>query len=418
VKVLLVHNRYRSASPSGENRVVDQEGAALAAAGHVVERFEKLSDDIEKFPLPQKAGVAVKTLWSPAASRELEGALARFRPDVVHVHNLFPLLSPSVLVGCRRQKVPAVVTFHNYRQVCPSGDMFRSGKVCSDCVGRFPLPALRHGCYKGSSLATFPLAVGVMAHRRAWQRLPSAYVFISKSQQELFATLQLPPERCFVKLNLVPPVPRKTSTQDLVAYVGRLNEAKGLRLLMRAWDNFSAGTGAGGSATGTGPLRLVIAGSGPLEDEVKSWASTRPSVDAVGLLGRDACAELVRTARAVVVPSEWLETFGLVVVEAMAAGVAVVAPAHASFPELVTDGVDGVLFPPGDAQALAAVLGRVATSPGYFDDLGAAGRATYEERFRPERNLAQLEEIYQFAIEHPSWLRQDRGSTDRSAIGT
>jgi len=344
--------------------------------------------------------VVATALWSPAAGRDLESVLVRFKPDVVHMHNLFPLLSPAVLASCRRQHVPAVVTFHNYRQICPSGDLFRAGRVCADCVGRLPLPALRHGCYKGSSLATLPLAVGVLAHRAAWQKLPSAYVFISKAQQDLFSVLKLPPERCFVKGNLVPATVRKARTEDLVVYVGRLNEAKGLRLLMKAWDIFSADRGEPG---GTAPLRLVIAGSGPLEDEVKAWAAGRSGVDAVGLLSREACADLVARARAVVVPSEWLETFGLVVVEAMAAGVAVIAPAHASFPELVTDTVDGALYPPGDAAALAAVLGQVQCQPGYFEALGTSGRATYETRFRPDVNLAKLEEIYRFAVDNPAW---------------
>jgi glycosyltransferase involved in cell wall biosynthesis len=404
MKVLVVHNRYRSSVPSGENRVVDQEANALAEAGHVVERFERFSDEIEKFGLAKKASVAVKAVWNPGACRELERTLARFRPDVAHLHNLFPLLSPSVLAGCSRQRVPAVVTFHNYRQICPAGSLFRDTTVCSDCVGRLPLPGVLHGCYKGSSLATLALAVGMMAQRRAWRQLPSAYIFTSESEKQLLSVLDLPSRRCFVKHNLVPPTRRKTSGEQVVVYVGRLDEAKGLPLLMRAWDLFIASSGTARAKTGSALLRLVIAGSGPLDDEVHGWAATTPLADAVGMLSREACGELVSTARAVLIPSVTLETFGLVAVEAMAAGVAVVAPNHASFPELVTDGVNGVLFSPGDAQALAAVLSRIASAPTEFENMGRAGRRTYQGRFQPEANLAQLEGIYRFAIAHPSWL--------------
>ena len=313
------------------------------------------------------------------------------------MHNLFPRLSPSVMAACRAARVPVVATIHNYRQLCPSGDLFRAGRICRDCVGALPGPAVVHGCYRGSPVATLPLAAATVLQRRAWRTLPSAYVFISEAQRDLFGALRLPRTRCFVKANLVPTLEPRTAAENLVAYVGRLSEAKGLRLLMRAWDSFER-------SPNPAPLRLVIAGSGPLDDEVRSWAAQRPSVDMVGLLSREECAGLLRRARAIVVPSEWLETFGLVVVEAMAVGVAPIAPAHGSFPELITDGVDGVLFPPSDSDALAGVLGAVAGSPGDFDAIGREAQRTYARRFDPEANVRELEQIYRFAMQHPVWL--------------
>ncbi|HXW81336.1 MAG TPA: glycosyltransferase, partial [Acidimicrobiales bacterium] len=138
-----------------------------------------------------------------------------------------------------------------------------------------------------------------------------------------------------------------------------------------------------------------------LEAEISTWAANRPSVEALGLVPRDRCAELVSGARVAVVPSAWLEPFGLVVLEAMGAGVAVVAPEHGSFPELVTDGVDGVLFPPGDVEALASIFKRAVEFPAWFDELGRAGRKKFESDYRVELNVAQLEEIYRFAIDNP-----------------
>lgn len=377
--------------------MVDQEHAALVRNGHEVERFERLSDEIEAFPLPRKIGVAAGAVWNPAVGHSFRQVLARFRPDVVHIHNVFPLLSPSVLVACRRERVPAVVTLHNYRQICPSGDCFRSGKVCLDCVGRHPGPAVEHGCYRGSTLATLPLAIGSVVQHRAWKTLPSAYVFLSEAQRRLFSTLGLPRERCFVKPNFVPPASRKGFTEDRIVYTGRLTEAKGPLVLMRAWDLFQRRE----PSTGAPRLRLTIAGSGPLEKDVRKWAAATPAVDAVGLLSPDDCARLLSTARAAIVPSEWPEPFGLAVVEAFAAGVAVIAPAHGSFPELITHGVDGLLYQPGAADALAKVLRSVADAPGWFDRLGGAARQAYERRFRPEANLARLEEIYLFAMRSP-----------------
>jgi glycosyltransferase involved in cell wall biosynthesis len=365
MKILVVHNRYRSTLPSGENRVVDQETDALIRAGHEVEHFERSSDDIENFSIRKKAVVSGQVIWSPGAGREISDVLGKLKPDVVHVHNVFPMISPSVLQACRRRLVPTVVTFHNYRQICPSGDLFRDGSECHDCVGRIPLPAVRHGCYRDSVTATIPLAIAEATQKRAWRTLPSAYIFISGAQRDLFSSLSLPSERCFVKHNLVYPMDSPARTEPLVAYIGRLNDLKGIPLLMEAWDRAELGE-----------LKLVIAGGGPMEEEVTSWASSRPSVEAPGLLSRQECIDLLSRARAAVVPSQWQEPFGLVVAEAMSASVPSIAPAFGSFPELITDGNDGALFPQGDAGALAKLFGDVENDPARWAQLGRNGRVT------------------------------------------
>lgn len=366
----------------------------LARAGHQVRRFERFNDDIEKLSLPQKALIPGQVLWSLSSAKALSQMIDAFEPDVVHVHNLFPLLSPSVLQVCRRHGVPVVATMHNYRLLCSEGSLFRSGSICKDCVGRSPFPALRHGCFHGSRLATVPLAMASVAHKHVWRSMITAYVFVSAAQRAEFASLDLPESRCFVKGNAALPVPPKAVTEDLVVFAGRLNEAKGLRVLMRAWDRFS-------SARTSPELRLAIAGSGPLDAEVRRWARTRPCVDHLGLQTREQCAALMSRARAVVVPSQWPEAFGLVVAEAMAAGVAPIAPAHGSFPELITDGHDGLLFSPGDTEALSRALARVVDSPGWLDQLGKNALHTFRRRFHPDVNRVQLEEIYRYAIGHP-----------------
>jgi glycosyltransferase involved in cell wall biosynthesis/SAM-dependent methyltransferase len=405
MRVLVVHNRYRSASPSGENRVVDQETAALLRAGHEVEHYERLSDDIEDFTLRQKTVIPGQVVWSSSAAREMSALLASFKPDVVHVHNLFPMISPSVLQACRRHLVPTVVTLHNYRLICPSGDLFRDGRICHDCVGRLPLPAVRHGCYRDSMTATVPLAIAAATQRKVWQTLPSAYIFISAAQRDLFSSFGLPEKRCFVKHNLVYPMVAERSSEPLVVYIGRLNEAKGLRLLMKAWDSAN-----------TADLKLVVAGGGPMDREVSDWARARPSVEAPGLLSREECVTLLSRARAAVVPSQWQEPFGLVIAEAMSASVPSIAPSHGSFPELITDGENGVLFPPGDAAALSKLISEVELDPGRFERLGLNAKDTYARRFTPESNVEQLESVYRFAIDHPVWIELG-GNGSASADG-
>jgi glycosyltransferase involved in cell wall biosynthesis len=395
VRIVLVHNRYRSNAPSGENRVVDQESKALAALGHEVIRFERDSDEIEQWSRAKKASLPIRVIWSRETHRGLTAMLRASRPDVVHVHNTFPLLSAAVLYACRDAAVPVVATIHNRRLVCANGLFFREGAVCHDCAHGPPIPALVHGCYRGSRLATVPMVFSASAHRRAWRSLVSAYLFASMSLRDQLGGLDLPQDRVFVRHHLLP---RRTVTlgarEPTVFYAGRLDEAKGVPLLMTGWDHYRT------VATGTG-LRLVIAGGGPLEREVAAWASSRPSVEMMGQVDSNRCIELMARARVVIVPSACEETFGLAAVEAMAVGVPPVAAGHGALVEIVTPDVDGVLFRPGDTTSLAAALADVDAYPERYEAYGEQARKTYEQRFSPERNLEQLLSIYRFAIAHP-----------------
>jgi glycosyltransferase involved in cell wall biosynthesis len=395
MKIVLVHSRYRSAAPSGENRVVEQEMEALAALGHEVELFERLSDDIEKWSAARKAALPATVVWNGRARRDLREVLRGRRPDVVHIHNTFPMLSPSVLYACKDVGVPAVATIHNYKLACASGDFFRDGAVCHNCAEGAPTEAIKHGCYRGSRAATAPVALSIMAHRRSWRTLVSAYACVSAAQRDLLHGVGLPADRVFVRYNLIPARPvRRAAKQSVVVYAGRLDKTKGLPLLMAGWDRYLSESDHPG-------LGLVIVGSGELEGTVRAWAATRPSVRMAGRLDPDACAEEIAAARAIVLPSAWEESFGLAAVEAMSLGVAPVAAAHGSFPEIITDEVDGVLFRPGDPAALAGALRRADENDKTFDEYGARARKTYEQRFNPADSVDGLLAIYRYAIENP-----------------
>jgi glycosyltransferase involved in cell wall biosynthesis len=396
MRILLVHNRYRSGTPSGENRVVDQEGEALAALGHEVMRFGRSSDEIGQWSVAKKAALPARVIWSRETYRDLIAVLRENRPDVVHVHNTLPLLSAAVLYACRDARVPIVATLHNYGLACANGMFFRHGAVCHDCTRGIQARAVVHGCYRESRAATVPVALAKGLHRQAWRSLVSAYIFISESQRDLCREVNLEPSRVFVRYNLIPRRSRPQSAPTpTVVYAGRLHEAKGIRLLMAGWDRYRTNCDEPG-------LNLVIAGGGPpLEDEVAAWASARPSVEMTGTVSPDRCAELISHARAVLLPSLWEETFGLVAVEAMAAGVPPIAAGHGSFAELITPGVDGVLFSPGDPAALALAIADVERNPDQYEVYGDQARKTYEQRFDPQRSVEELLEIYRFAIAHP-----------------
>ncbi|MBO1415293.1 glycosyltransferase [Streptomyces sp. FH025] len=390
--VLVVHNRYSSAQPSGENRVVDEEVALLRAAGHRVELFERRSDDIAARSLLGKAAVPLLVPWNPAVRAKLAARLRAERPDVVHVHNVFPLVSPAVLAACADVGVPVVATLHNYAQVCPPGTLHRDGRKCTECVGSVAaLPAVRHGCYRGSRLATVPLAVSLSVNRRRWWSGVERFFCISAAQRDLLVRSGMPAERLMVKHNFVPdPGPRREGAGEHLLFLGRLAESKGVRLLMEAWDAIAADGGVG--------VPLVLAGAGPLEAEVTAWAAGRDDVRYVGLYDPAQCRQAVARSVAVVAPSMAPETFGLVVAEAMAAKVPAVAAGHGGFVELVEDGVTGLLHRPGEAASLASCLRRITAEPDRNQELGRAARLRYEQRFSPAVGLERLVEGYRTAI--------------------
>lgn len=391
LRVLVVHNRYRSEQPSGENNVVDQEVALLAGAGHDVGVFERRSDEIASMSPLGRAAVPLLVPWNPAVRAELAARLKTERPDIVHVHNTFPLLSPAVLGACADAGVPVVATLHNYMMVCAPGTLYRDGQVCTACTGKSPLPAVRHGCYRGSGLATVPMATSMMVNRRRWWSTVARFFCISAAQRAMLVQSGMPARRLDVKYNFVrEPGIRRAGTGEHVLYLGRMTEEKGVRLLMTAWDSIEAAGGLG--------MPLVLAGTGPLQDEVAQWARDRDDVRYVGLRSAAECGELISRAATVVAPSAWLEAFGLVVVEAMAAGVPAVASAHGAFVELVEDGVSGLLHRPGDAGALAVCLRRMVSSQERNREMGASARRRYERDFTPSVGLGRLEAGYRAAI--------------------
>lgn len=402
MRIMVVHNRYRSVVPSGENKVVDRETEALSSLGHDVARFERSSDEIDDWSRLRKASLPARVIWNPRARQELAAALEANKPDVVHVHNTFPLFSASTLYACRDARVPVVATFHNKRLLCASGDFFRDGAPCHDCAHGSPLRAVAHGCYRNSRAATVPMVLASKAQRHSWRTLVSAYVFVSASVRDLLASLALPEERIFVRHHLIPrkDMPEVTRA-PVIVYAGRLDEAKGIRVLMNAWDRYRASAAKPG-------LRLAIAGAGALDAEVASWASTRASVELVGHLATDRLADLISRARAVVLPSICEETFGLVAVEAMALGVPPIAAAHGAFTEIITAGVDGVLTKPGDPADLALAIANAERDSARLEEYGKQARKAYEARFDPENNINQLIEIYRHAIRYPIWEARPR----------
>ncbi len=387
MRILVVHNRYRSGQPSGENTVVDREVELLREAGHDVAVYFRTSDDIAGWGRARRAAVPMSVVWSRQSRREVARLVRRQRSEVVHVHNTFPLISAAVLSSARGAGAAVVATLHNYRLLCPQGQFLRDGRTCEDCLGKVPWRGVAHACYRDSRAATLPIAAGIQVHRTlgSWNRNVARFVALTGFASRKLVEGGLPESRISVLPNFAPEAPQREGPGDVFAFVGRLSEEKAPDVLANAWDP-SLG-------------RVVFVGDGPLRERVSAaLAPHGESAACLGALPPGETRDLIGRARAVVLTSRVYEACPSVIGEAYAAGVPVVAPDFGSFTDLVAHEETGLLFPPGDASGLRACLRRLADDE-LSTRLGEGARRLYAERFSPERHRIELEAIYDQALE-------------------
>lgn len=378
MRVLLVHNQYQQRG--GEDAVVEAEAALLRGAGLEVELYLRSNDDIAVRP---GLGTALDALWSRRAAAEVECLIKRFKPAVMHVHNSFPLISPSIFWAARRQRIASVQTLHNYRLLCPQAMFLRDGTACEDCLGHIPWRAVPRRCYRGSLAQTAVLGAMLQTHRLlgTWRRRVDRFVALSEFSRAKFIAGGLPGARIHLKPNFVdlaePPgdVPRQGGL-----FVGRLAPEKGLGVLAEAY-------------AGLAEASLDVYGDGP-------DAARLAGLPQVRLLGRRPAAEVhaaMRRAAYLVLPNLSYENFPLVIAEAYACGLPVIGSDYGAVAELVEAGVTGLKFPVGDATALRAALAWAEAHPEAMARMGDEARRRYEARYTPARNLEQLLDIYRRA---------------------
>ena len=388
MKVLQLHAGYRV--PAGEDTVVDSEAGALRRGGHDVHQHIVNN--------PTEIGATIRTIarssYNRHAAREVTELVDALGPDVAHVHNTWFALSSSV-VEAAAETVPVVMTVHNYRLGCLSADLFRGDDVCTVCVGRTPLRGVAHGCYRSSRTLSAVAAFEVMTARR--RRVLDAHVSLfvapSRFMADRLIAVGLPSDRLVVKphfvadpgLRSMPP-----SASREVLCIGRLAPGKGLPTLLRAWERYSSEAERRGSE----PMELVIIGDGPLAGALREWAPR--GVRFEGWLDRDVVMARMLAARAFVFPSEWYEPFGMVLLEAMSAGLPIIA-SNASDARRIAGAPDGLVVPAGDDAALAAALDGLDDAT--VDEVGTRSRRRFEQTYTERAGLRDLERLYADALE-------------------
>lgn len=397
--IMILHNRYRQAG--GEDAVVEAERDLLEANGHRVALVTVDNARIPEVSSPTRSiRLAAGTIWSRAAVSLVRRAIERHRPDVLHVHNFLPLLSPAVHRAARGSGVAVVQTLHNYRLVCPAGTLFRDGRPCEDCLGRrVAWPAVVHACYRSSRPQSAVVASMLATHRAlgTWRDEVDLYLAVSGFLRDRIVAGGYPADRIVVKGNFVADPRVIAEKSDSIGeavgrsgmlFVGRLSPEKGIDRVVERW-----------SAIPDAP-ELRVAGAGPLEPVVRDAAARSDRVSYMGRLEPEAVRQVMATSEALVFASRWYEGQPMTILEAFAAGLPVIAPRIGSIPELIEDGRTGILFDPEEPGALAAAVIRAMDDPAGLRAMGTEARARYERFHTPAANYRQLLDAYERALRH------------------
>lgn len=390
MKVLVAHNSYQQAG--GEDAVVEGEVRLLRHNGDTVVHYQRSNNELLQIGALGRLSAGGATIWSRSSYQALCGIIRDERPDVAHFHNTFPLISPAAYFACAEFGVPVVQSLHNYRLICPGGQLLRDGQLCEDCVGKeIAWRGALHGCYRNSKGATLAVASMLAVHRAlgTWQQRVSMYIALSEFARSKFIEGGLPADRIVVKPNFAQGhIKRKSDPGYYVLYVGRLSQEKGPHLLREAWRHLKAFV----------PLHVL--GDGPLSQEMNSPPknSLNEPIRMHGRCSPEQVASFMAGARFLVVPSITYENFPLSVVEAYSCALPVIASRIGSLAEIVRDGVTGMLFEPSNCDDLASKVEWAWAHPQQMAEMGRNARKEFENKYGAQENYKMLMEIYHRAV--------------------
>lgn len=377
MRVLMVHAAYQQRG--GEDSVVDTEVTLLRDHGHEVQLYLRHNDEATS---AGRISVASQALWSRRSEADVGRLVETFKPDVVHVHNTWPMVSPSVYWPAFKAGVPVVQTLHNFRLMCPQAMFLREGKICEDCLGTLPWRGVLRGCYRKSRVQTALLASTVQLHRAvgSYERAVTLFVALSAFSKSKFVQGGLDADRIVIKPNFVEDTGDGMLDQRTGGlFVGRLSDEKGISVLL--------------DALRMGQAPVTVIGDGDWGQQTRQQLGDHA-------LGFRPVAEILsrmKSAAYLVLPSLCGENFPRTIAEAYSCGLPVIASRLGAMAELVDDGKTGLLFEVGNVRDLADKLAWAEAHPQEMLRMGRAARQRYLERYTPDRNHDELMAIYRKA---------------------
>ena len=390
MKILAIHNFHRKGSASGDDQVFKSETALLEEHGYTVIKYNVCNDEFDNAGALGKVVSTFGMLWSFKNYNNVEKIIKEEKPDIVHVHTFFPLLSPSILYAAKRNGCKVVATLHDTRFICPCATSLRGTELCNKCGDGHYLRMCKYGCFKGSKLQSL-LVAGIFKYhrvRKTFYNQIDKYICLNENQIRLLKEIGFDGNKIVKKYNFVPdaqanlkPIQLDDIPERYVVFYGRIGEEKGIRILMRIWDEIKN-------------IPLVVMGTGPLEGEFKEWAKDKENVYFLGYTQHEKCLSIVKGSEFVVFPSIWYEGCSMVEIETESLGRGLVATDLGFSVEAIENGVNGFKIRLGDVQGFKNQIESLWNDPELCKSIGANARIDYDQKYVPEMNYEELNSIY------------------------
>lgn len=399
MRILVIHNKYKQAG--GEDSVFNSESELLAQHGHVVEQL--IYDNSIINTLYQRILSGLRTIYNPYSAKEVKRKIQEFDPDIIHVHNFLPIVSPSVFFVAKQLRIPIVLTLHNYRLICPSATLFYNGKVYERSIHSIiPWNAIWNGVYRNSRLQTAGVVFMNAFHHwmGTWKHKVGAYIALTQFAKEKFinSALSIPSNKLFVKPNFVKDLGTgQRIREDYFLFIGRLTEEKGIGILLKAASLYH--------------FKLIVVGDGPLKSMVEDYVLRNSSISFVGFQSKEIVIDYLKRCKALIFPSIWYEGFPVTIAEAFSTGTPVIASNLGAMREIFVNGVNGLLFESGNERDLILKIMEVVKMGSMAGDISENARACYLKDYTPSTNYTLLTDIYNKTIErnkHHSPIRMDQ----------
>ncbi len=386
MKILLIHNKY--VKHSGEESVVESQIELLRKKGHLVRTYFRHSKELESMK-NGRTRAFLSGIHNPKSVKEINRIIDDFRPEIVHIHNLYPLISPSILDVIKKRGIPIVMTVHNYRLMCPSGLFFTKGEICEKCTSGI----MEFNCVINNCENSVSKSIGY-AFRNFWFRINDSYknnvnifLCLTNFQRDKLISNGFPEDRCSVLSNFYgkdkSEIKYKASSRKYIAFAGRISPEKGLPFLLEAASNLP-------------DVEFRIAGEGELEYVQK--LNVPKNVRMLGMLNADELKDFYNGAKFLVLTSRWYEGFPMVIPEAMAHRLPIIAPKMASFPEIVIENINGLLFDPNDIGSLIASISNLWRDSDLLELMSNNNFKKVSNNYDKEFYLKKLEEAYESLI--------------------
>jgi len=398
LKILLVHNFYGSSAPSGENTAFLAEKEMLKKFGHEIVEYTTNSDFLRAKGLVGNIIGALGVPWNPYHLYKVRKLLVKEKPDIMHVNNTFPILSPSIFHATKNTNTASVLTLHNYRIGCAAGVPIRSNLPCTECIEKNSIiPSMKYRCYRHSLLATIPMAIMISLHRaiETWDKHIDAFIALTDFQTKIMGSSLIPEKRIYVKphfYNTRPKVIKWNKRELKVVYIGRLSEEKGVKNLVEAWKLW-----------GDSAPELEIIGSGHLSNKLNRMIQEKGLEKKIKLLGQlsfNDTQKKLAFSRLLILPSICFEGFPMVLREAYALRVPVAVSRLGAMASIVNEDIDGIFFKPGDSSSLFKEVSSLWKNEYKLAEMAKEARLVFERKYTSEKNHKILLEIYKKAIDY------------------